>query len=91
MDRREHNSQCGACHSVVYCSKACQKEHWKSTHKQECKQLKQALEADMSAWQLGRQVPGVSLAKRETGHPLSAALQGVGPLPVSATQHAVGR
>lgn len=31
--------RCGGCHSVVYCSLACQKQDWKH-HKPECKSLK---------------------------------------------------
>jgi ribosomal protein S27AE len=33
---------CGKCHSKNYCSKLCQKEHWSSTHRQECEALKSA-------------------------------------------------
>ena len=29
-------SVCGGCKTVPYCSKACQKEHWKSNHKSRC-------------------------------------------------------
>ena len=29
-------SVCGGCKMVPYCSKACQKEHWKSNHKARC-------------------------------------------------------
>lgn len=27
---------CGGCQRVSYCSKACQKAHWRSTHRREC-------------------------------------------------------
>ena len=28
--------QCGRCRKVLYCSKECQKVHWKEAHKHEC-------------------------------------------------------
>ena len=30
---------CARCHAVNYCSPECQAEHWKSTHKKECKRM----------------------------------------------------
>lgn len=30
---------CGGCRQVVYCSKNCQKAHWKTKHKAECKKV----------------------------------------------------
>lgn len=30
---------CGRCSSVKYCSKDCQRKHWKAGHKQECDDL----------------------------------------------------
>lgn len=30
---------CGKCKQVVYCSPACQKEHWKAKHKASCAQM----------------------------------------------------
>eukprot|EP01084_Bolivina_argentea_P264337 447738_1 len=32
---------CGGCKITKYCSKDCQRNHWKSTHKKQCKKLKQ--------------------------------------------------
>lgn len=37
---------CAGCKTTCYCSRACQKTHWSSGHKRECKQLK----AVSSAW-----------------------------------------
>jgi uncharacterized protein (DUF39 family) len=31
---------CGQCRKVIYCSKDCQRAHWKAGHKQECPELK---------------------------------------------------
>lgn len=31
--------RCSNCHTVVYCSKECQKKHWKEDHKDKCKLL----------------------------------------------------
>lgn len=31
--------QCSGCKVVVYCSEICQKAHWKSEHKKQCKEL----------------------------------------------------
>ena len=28
---------CGDCKKVMYCGRACQKEHWKRIHKHQCK------------------------------------------------------
>jgi hypothetical protein len=28
--------RCGSCHQVLYCSRECQRAHWKKTHKKEC-------------------------------------------------------
>eukprot|EP01084_Bolivina_argentea_P292531 502929_1 len=33
--------RCTGCRTVSYCCKQCQVKHWKSTHKKECKHLKQ--------------------------------------------------
>ena len=41
--------RCGGCRSVVYCSRACQKVHWK-THKAACRQLRDRVPE-------GRQLP----------------------------------
>jgi len=35
---------CIACRHVKYCSKECQREHWRSGHKQDCPKLKEAKE-----------------------------------------------
>ena len=35
----ESFSVCGACRMVPYCSKACQKEHWKYNHKARCSKI----------------------------------------------------
>ena len=35
---------CGRCHTPRYCFKGCQAEHWKTTHKKECKKFKRAFE-----------------------------------------------
>uniref|UniRef100_A0A7S2Y7A5 MYND-type domain-containing protein n=1 Tax=Entomoneis paludosa TaxID=265537 RepID=A0A7S2Y7A5_9STRA len=32
--------KCAGCHQVVYCSKACQKKHWREGHRQECQNLR---------------------------------------------------
>lgn len=34
--------RCAGCNAVGYCSKECQKQHWKAAHKQNCKDMKQA-------------------------------------------------
>lgn len=34
--------QCASCKKIYYCSKACQKEHWKKEHKVQCPLLKTA-------------------------------------------------
>ncbi|KIY63154.1 hypothetical protein CYLTODRAFT_414231 [Cylindrobasidium torrendii FP15055 ss-10] len=34
--------QCSSCNSAEYCSKACQREHWKSEHKESCTAYKAA-------------------------------------------------
>ena len=31
---------CGGCGDISYCSKECQKSHWKSGHKSSCKAYK---------------------------------------------------
>ena len=36
--------RCAKCKQVHYCSKACQKAHWK-THKKECKKIREAMGA----------------------------------------------
>ena len=36
---------CGRCNLVQYCSKECQKAHWKRTHKVQCNQALQQVEA----------------------------------------------
>ena len=33
---REQMSMCGGCKSQLYCSRSCQKKHWKTGHKQNC-------------------------------------------------------
>jgi len=38
--RKTRLLQCGACHVVKYCSKSCQKTHWKYIHKYMCCMLK---------------------------------------------------
>lgn len=37
MLTRQQLKECGACHSVFYCSTACQKRDWVSRHKPLCK------------------------------------------------------
>ena len=37
-------ARCAACRATNYCSKVCQKEHWKSGHKAECAGLKKKFE-----------------------------------------------
>jgi tetratricopeptide (TPR) repeat protein len=34
--------ECGKCKLLAYCSKRCQKEHWHSEHKKQCKELRKA-------------------------------------------------
>ena len=34
---------CVGCHSAAYCSRSCQRAHWKAGHKRECKRLKAML------------------------------------------------
>ena len=38
LPKRQEQLLCGACRSVIYCSRACQEKHWKKEHKRECKQ-----------------------------------------------------
>ena len=33
------SQRCGACRYAQYCNPACQREHWKAGHKQECKRI----------------------------------------------------
>ena len=40
---------CGNCKRVAYCSVACQKQHWKSGHKQECQTFVDVNSKDNSA------------------------------------------
>jgi hypothetical protein len=39
--------QCSGCHTRKYCSKECQKAHWKSTHKKLCKELSKAKQENL--------------------------------------------
>ncbi|EAU83370.2 hypothetical protein CC1G_09064 [Coprinopsis cinerea okayama7 len=41
MDRKR-SKKCGRCHSVVYCSSACQHEDWERRHQRECKGMARA-------------------------------------------------
>ncbi|KAF8208212.1 hypothetical protein K438DRAFT_318649 [Mycena galopus ATCC 62051] len=41
IDTQNNFSSCSGCFTVAYCSSECQKEHWTSGHKAECKTLKQ--------------------------------------------------
>lgn len=36
---KEYVSQCSGCQCAKYCSKACQRKHWKSGHKDKCKDI----------------------------------------------------
>jgi hypothetical protein len=40
MDEGEKLSKCGWCKQVTYCSRECQKLHWKKAHKKECARKK---------------------------------------------------
>jgi hypothetical protein len=31
--------KCGGCHTVFYCSRRCQRKHWRAVHRSECKRL----------------------------------------------------
>ena len=33
------NSKCSGCKTVAYCSRACQREHWKREHKHQCRHI----------------------------------------------------
>jgi hypothetical protein len=57
----ERYSQCGGCHLVAYCGKACQKEDWKKRHKAECRPAKSFREGDL-----------VVVAPIRTTHPAGA-------------------
>ena len=37
---------CARCHKTRYCSKPCQKRHWKAGHKQECKEEEKVVEEE---------------------------------------------
>ena len=50
-------SKCGACSAVRYCGAACQRAHWKTGHKEECKQLARGREAR----RIGRRCTATSL------------------------------
>jgi len=43
---------CTRCHNVLYCGPACQKSHWKSTHKKECIKAK----AEKKPWRSIRSI-----------------------------------
>ena len=43
----EGTKSCSICLSVKYCSKSCQKKHWKTDHKKECEQMKESLLNDL--------------------------------------------
>ena len=36
-ERQQNLQRCGRCKSEFYCSKVCQKQHWKDGHKNKCK------------------------------------------------------
>lgn len=38
--RCETNKKCSGCKVILYCSKECQREHWKKYHKHECLSMK---------------------------------------------------
>lgn len=40
---------CDGCHNAIYCSRECQKQHWKSAHKSECDAPKTHRKAEMEA------------------------------------------
>ena len=39
LPKRKERLICSACKSVIYCSRACQKQHWKKQHKRECQKI----------------------------------------------------
>ncbi|KAF7292920.1 MYND-type domain-containing protein [Mycena indigotica] len=41
IDTNNNFSSCSGCFTVSYCSQDCQKAHWKSAHRAECKTLKE--------------------------------------------------
>jgi hypothetical protein len=57
--------RCGRCHSVFYCSKDCQVDHWKQNggHKQECKKLQaEWVRASQPKTQQVWNIPRIALA-----------------------------
>ncbi|KAK1260703.1 hypothetical protein QJS04_geneDACA018055 [Acorus gramineus] len=44
--RKERALCCGRCRAVVYCGAACQKQHWKETHKAKCGLYKAMMERE---------------------------------------------
>ncbi|KAF7343418.1 MYND-type domain-containing protein [Mycena venus] len=41
IDTQNNFSSCSSCFTTAYCTSECQKEHWKSGHKVDCKTLKE--------------------------------------------------
>ena len=75
------HKQCGRCKMTYYCSKGCQKKHWKGDHKQHCRppprlltgahaQAACAEQASQSPQQSGaQQAPKMGLMNPATGSP----------------------
>ncbi|ESK89260.1 hypothetical protein Moror_5145 [Moniliophthora roreri MCA 2997] len=40
--------RCTGCHSAIYCSRTCQRKHWKASHKGRCNELAQALKGNLT-------------------------------------------
>jgi len=80
-------ARCAACCATNYCSKGCQKEHWKRGHKAECAELKGAAlkgELERSQWAL-------DLAPQPRDQLQAAAAAAAAPPPPPATAAAASQ
>merc|ERR1712196_746264 len=63
----KRNFQCGRCLKISYCSKKCQKEHWK-VHKKDCKPKKKKKKKD--AAKASKKIHGVAKIPKESAKAL---------------------
>ncbi|KAF9615441.1 hypothetical protein IFM89_023547 [Coptis chinensis] len=43
------SKRCSGCKAVMYCSHTCQLEHWRSSHRQKCQELRKFAKSDVSS------------------------------------------